>query len=106
MSTLEKPLRVRILEREYALRISKEDESHTVQIATYLDAKMRAFRKAHPDQSEVTTAVITALAVTEELFAFQERHEDVTDSMETRLNELDDILSRALKGPSSAPSVA
>jgi cell division protein ZapA len=98
MPTLEKPLRVKILEREYALRIAKEDESHTMQIATYLDTKMRSFRKAHPDQSEVTTAVITALAVTEELFALQDRHDTDSDSIEKQLSELDEILARALKG--------
>ncbi len=98
MPTLEQPLRVKILEREYALRIAKEDESHTMQIATYLDTKMRSFRKAHPDQSEVTTAVITALAVTEELFALQDKLDVEEVSMETHLGELDEILARALKG--------
>lgn len=98
MQSLEKPLRVRILDREYALRISKEDEAHTVEIANYLDSKMRSFKSAHPEQSEVTTAVITALAVTEELFDNQERTEAELESTEARLNALDALLAERLKG--------
>lgn len=98
MQSLEKPLRVRILDREYALRISKEDEAHTIRIANYLDTKMRAFKSAHPEQSEVTTAVITALAVTEELFDTQTRGDAILESTEARLNALDELLADRLQG--------
>ena len=59
---MEKSIRVNILGREYSLRVNEQDVDHTLEIATYLDTKMRAFREAHPNQHEVTTAVITGLA--------------------------------------------
>lgn len=96
MPDSDKPLRVKILDREYSLRVSPEDEAHTREIASYLDSKMRGFKNAHPDQNEVTSAVITALAITEELFAVQEVLEANFGTLETELNRLDSVLANAL----------
>lgn len=66
-------LRITILDREYVLRVEREEDAHhTRAIADYVDAKMRAFRQSHPDRPEVTTAVIAALAIAEDLFAEKE----------------------------------
>lgn len=71
---MEKPIHVRILGREYRLLVQEEHEGVTREIAAYVNAKMTAFRKAHPEQPELTTAVIVALALGEDLFeAWEER---------------------------------
>lgn len=97
MPDTDKPLRVRILDREYSLRVSPDDEAHTREIASYLDSKMRGFKNAHPDQNEVTAAVITALAITEELFAVQEVLEANFGSLESELMRLDSVLANAIQ---------
>ena len=66
---MEKPIRVRVMSREFALRVRPEDEAATREFVAYVDGKMRRFREAHPEQSELTAAIIAALALAEELYA-------------------------------------
>ncbi|MES3629266.1 MAG: cell division protein ZapA [Longimonas sp.] len=62
-----KPIRVHILGREYALRVREGEEETTRNLASQVNARMKAFQKEHPEQAEFTTSVITALAMAEEL---------------------------------------
>lgn len=89
---LEKSIRVRVLGREYALRVHPGDEDLTRDVAAYVDAKMQAFQQAHPGQSELTAAVITALAITEELYTTWEDADDVDDALEALADRLGDVL--------------
>lgn len=62
-----KPIRVHIMGREYALRVRKGEEDTTRKLASQVNARMKAFKNEHPEQDELTTSVITALAMTEEI---------------------------------------
>ncbi len=93
---MEKSVRVKVLGREYGLRVQEEDESLTREIASYLDSKMRMFREAHPEQQDITTAVIAGLAVTEELFTHQGQLADDRDEFERKIDELSDLLDDVL----------
>ncbi len=95
---MEKSIRVRILGREYGLRVDENDEELTKGIADYLDVKMRSFRDAHPDQQDITTAVIAGLAVTEELFSNQNEMKEEKDRVARSLDELSDLLDTVLYG--------
>lgn len=95
---MEKSIRVRILGREYGLRVDENDEDLTKGIADYLDVKMRSFRDAHPDQQDITTAVIAGLAVTEELFSNQNEMKEEKDRVARSLDELSDLLDTVLYG--------
>ena len=97
---MEKSIRVRILGREYGLRVQEDDEELTKEIADYLDTKMRSFRSSHPDQQDLTTAVIAGLAVTEELFSRQQMAEGEKSRMGSALDELSDLLDTVLGGDS------
>lgn len=93
---MEKSVRVKILGREYGLRVQEDDEHLTREIAEYLDSKMRLFRDAHPEQQDVTTAVIAGLAVTEELFTHHSRLSSDWDDLDQQLDELSDRLDEVL----------
>lgn len=93
---MEKSIRVRILGREYGLRVEEDDEKLTKEIASYLDTKMRSFREAHPDQQDMTTAVIAGLAVTEELFSQQQKERGNKEYISKSLDELSDLLDTVL----------
>lgn len=94
-----RPVRVRILGREYPLRVRPGDEALTRDMAAYVDGKLRAFKDAHPEQSDMTAAVVVALALAEELYlSWEERDaaradhaaadaavEDALDALEARL---------------------
>jgi cell division protein ZapA (FtsZ GTPase activity inhibitor) len=90
-------IRVNILDREYALRVnSEEDVQLTADIATYVDERLRAFLKNHPERPEMTAAVITALTITEELFEARAALRRQQEETELRLTDLEDVLDRAL----------
>jgi len=97
---MEKSVRVNVLGREYGLRVQQDDEKITKEIAAYLDTKMRAFREAHPEQQDITTAVIAGLAVTEELFTNESRVTYDSEELKRQLDELSDRLDVVLSGHS------
>lgn len=96
--SFEKVIRVHVLGREYSLRVHEEDEDLTRDIAAYVDGKMQAFKETHPGQSELTTAVITALAIAEELYSTWEEQEDEEEVLEDALDRMANRLRDAL-GP-------
>ncbi len=99
----EKSIRVRILGRDYGLRVREDNEVATREIAAYVDARMTAFRRAHPDQPELTAAIITALGIAEDLFGTWEEHEDAAQSLEGELVVLSAQLGSAMDERPDAP---
>ncbi|PSQ97753.1 MAG: cell division protein ZapA [Bacteroidetes bacterium SW_9_63_38] len=91
-----KSIRVHILGREYALRVQEDDEAFTREMASFVNARMEQFRDAHPEQAELTTAVITALALAEELQTAKESQADGTDALNEELDRLAKQLGRAV----------
>lgn len=92
-----KSIRVSIMGREYGLRVQEDDEAHTRRIADSVDQRMQQFKEAHPEQAELTTAVMTALSLAEELFLQREEYEDGTAALsgqlEALVEELDEVVS-------------
>lgn len=95
------PIRVRLLDREYPLRVAPEDEARMRAVAAYVDERLRAFQKAHPDQTELTATVITALALADELFQAREGSEALRRAVEATAATLDAHLEAALAPPSN-----
>lgn len=62
-----KSLRVENLDHEYPLRVEEGDEAFTREVATYVDKRMRAIRNDVAGLSDLTYAVLGALAIAEEL---------------------------------------
>lgn len=97
-----KSIRVHIMGREYGLRVQVGDEAHTRRIASSVEKRMKRFKEAHPDQAELTTAVMTALSFAEELFLRREEHEDGMDALngelERLVQHLDDTLPASSAG--------
>ncbi len=92
---MEKSIRVRILGRDYPLRVQEDDEAATREMAAHVDARMRAFKTAHPEQSDLVTAVVTALALAEELYHAREATPDLTQ-FNDEIDEIDRLLAEAL----------
>ncbi len=85
-------IKVRILHKEYSLRVNAADIDRTQEMADYLDTRIRAFLDAHPDQSDITAAIITALAVTDELYSAQAALQEIENTVSSNLEELHDTL--------------
>ncbi len=74
------PVRVRLIGRDFTLRVRPGDEARTRESVAYVDAKLTAFRKAHPMQNETTAALIVALALGDELLAARRDADDTADA--------------------------
>lgn len=92
-----KSIRVHILGREYALRVQEEDEAFTREMASYVNARMEQFRDDHPEQAELTTAVITALALAEELHTLKDEKISGTEALNEQLDRLATRLGTAVE---------
>lgn len=92
-----KSIRVHILGREYGLRVHEEDEKHTRRMAAFVNERMEEFRDAHPEQAELTTAVITALALAEELHMLREKSETETGLLASEVRRLADRLATSVE---------
>lgn len=97
MSDQLKSIRVRFLGKDYSLRVKEEDEAATLEMAEFLDERLRKFKSAHPEQSDLTAAIITALAVTEELFMERSGNLNPGDWMNEQLDEMSKKLTVALQ---------
>ncbi len=85
-------IRVEILSREYPLRVLPEDEPFARKIAAFVDARMRAIREVITDKSDLTVAVLTALALAEELHLLQQEQHSMERKVRELLHFLDDLL--------------
>lgn len=99
-----KSIRVHILGREYALRVQEDDEAFTREMASFVNARMEQFRDAHPEQAELTTAVITALALAEELHTMKEEQAGGTKAVNEELDRLSNQLGGVLDDASNGSS--
>ncbi len=93
---MEKSISVRVMGRDYTLRVNEQDEAMTREIAAYVDDKMTAFRTAFPKQPEVTSAVIAALAIAEELYSARDRQERIIEEADNEIEAISEKLSHAL----------
>jgi len=91
-----KPIKVHFLGKDYTLRVDEDDELATLEMAEYFDTKLRAFKKEHPEQPDLTAALITGLAITEELFVERASALDPGDAINAQLSDLEKKLSSAL----------
>ncbi len=98
-----KSIRVNILGREYALRVKEDHGVRTREVAEHVDARMTAFRKAHPEQAKLTTAVITALALADELHHLRRQHAQEHTAADAEMNALADRLAEVLPAANGVP---
>lgn len=90
------PIRITILDKEYTLRVEEDEAAATHEMAEYLDSRLRAFKSAHPEQSDLTAAVITGLAITEKLFLERVEKFDPGEKINGELDAMERKLSDAL----------
>ncbi len=90
-------LRVEILGHEYPLRVDEADEAFTREVAAYVDERMQSFRNDVPGVSDMTHAVLSALAIAEELHLawgeLERLRSAVSADVETLTTHLDTALA-------------
>ena len=91
------PIRVEILGRKYTLRVEEDNIERTRTVAQKVNRRMRAFQRQHPEQAKLTTAIITALALGEDLQQERDASEAHTATLDEDLQALNDTLADALE---------
>jgi cell division protein ZapA len=102
-------IRVRVLDKEYPLRVAPADEAYTQHLAAFVDDRMRRVRKSIPTQPDLTHAVIGALELAEELFAARAEIDRLRAQVELEAADLAARLDAALAagdGTATAPPTA
>ena len=90
------PIRVRILDRDYPLRVAPGDEDYTVHLAQRVDERLRRLRQALPSQPDLTHAVLATLEMAEELYAARAEADRLRARVEIEAADLADRLEDAL----------
>lgn len=91
---MSKPIRVRIMGRTYPLRVDPDDEEYMRDIASFVDEKMQAVRENFPGQPELTSAVIAALSIAEELMDERTKRERQETQVHEELHGLIEEIDR------------
>lgn len=94
---MQKLVRVRILGREYPLRILEAQEEEIRAVADGVDARLRGFKRAYPGQSDIVAAVMTALDLADELHTARKVPQRLKEAFDAELKRMDYDLERALQ---------
>ena len=86
---MDKSIRVKILDREYPLRVKPEEEARALAIAARVEERMQAIRRRLPAEPDLTIAVMAAMAVADDLYASQAVEEA---SHEAAMAEIDALI--------------
>lgn len=91
-------VRVRILDRDYPLRVAPGDEDYTIHLAARVDERLRRLRSQLPSQPDLTHAVLVALELAEELYAARAETDRLRARLEIESQALSDQIEQALAG--------
>lgn len=89
-------VRVRILDRDYPLRVAAGDEDYTVHLAARVDDRIRKLRSQLPMQPDLTHMVLTALELAEELYAARAETDRLRARLEIEATAMAEQLDAAL----------
>ena len=71
-----KPIKVTIMGRQFPLKVEEGDEELMYEIATYVDNRIRSYKKELTNQAEPIIMILACLSIAEELFKAKRDHEN------------------------------
>jgi cell division protein ZapA len=86
---------VEILGQRYPIR-SSLDETYVVELASYVDEKMRAAAEVSPSGDSIRLAVVAALNIADEFFRCRDTEHTWQDTVSDRLVRLEQLVDAAL----------
>ena len=84
---MEKPIRIKLLEREYLIK-SDENEERVKNIAQYIHDKFGEIRENTEGLSETKTAILAAFDIASEYFQLLKARDDLVENIESRAQAL------------------
>ena len=89
-------LRVNIFGSEYVLKANDENREEMLEIANYVDQKMREIDRSQAINSNLKVAILAALNITEELIESRKYRDRVIEQLNTESQKLNRSLEEAL----------
>jgi cell division protein ZapA len=75
-----KSIKVTIMGRQFPLKVEESDEEQMYEIATYVDNRIRTYKKELTNQAEPVIMILACLSIAEELFKAKQGHDGSTDA--------------------------
>ncbi len=89
-------LRVNIFGAEYVLRAEDDNHDQVIEIARYVDQKMREIDRSQAINSNLKLAILSALNMAEELFDTKKHRDKVAEMLNEEARKLNRSLEEAL----------
>ena len=89
-------LRVSIFGAEYVLRADDDNREQVIEIAKYVDQKMREIDRSQAINSNLKIAILTALNIAEELHETKKHRDKVLEQLDEESRRLNRSLEEAL----------
>ena len=99
MENEKKSLKVHIFGSEYTLK-AEADNGEIFKIAEYVDTKMREIQAIKPSRPLHQIAILTALNITQELFAQKQRGSEEFDQFRQKIQDISKALELGVDNPS------
>ncbi len=91
-----KGVEVEIFGQKYVIK-GNNDEAYILQLAEYVDSKMREMHVRHKLSTPAKTAVLSAINIAHELFVLKKELDDMDSAIEEKAEKLLDLLSVEFK---------
>jgi cell division protein ZapA len=101
----EQTIRVEIYNQTYSIR-SDGDNEYILELARYVDSKMRDISSGTMTVDSLKVAILAALHIADEYFQLRNTQEQVDNQLATRSSECSEMLDRILKHRDGQPQPA
>jgi cell division protein ZapA (FtsZ GTPase activity inhibitor) len=88
VNTLEKPIKVKILDNEYLIKSEEEDIEKVYKIAEYINEKVNEINNNSEGLSEKKAVILTALNIAGDYFQALKERDDLIDNIRQRSKAL------------------
>ncbi len=75
-----KPIKVTIMGRQFPLKVEEGDEELMYEIATFVDNRIRTYKKDLTNQAEPVIMILACLSIAEELYKAKRGHDGASPS--------------------------
>jgi cell division protein ZapA len=89
-------IRVNIFGAEYVLRANEDNQEQVIEIAKYVDQKMREIDRSQAINSNLKIAILSALNIAEELFETKRYRDRLAEQLDEDSRKLNRSLEEAL----------
>jgi len=90
-------MKIEIYDQMYNVNSDGENEEHLRELAAYVDGKMREVAEATRMVDTVKVAVLAALNIADEMFAYRARQEQIQGPLRKRVEKCVALVEKALE---------